>query len=188
MQKPKMLVTGATGKTGTPTALLLLQKGYAVRALVHREDARSSALRRAGAEISVGCLEDPIDVRAAMRDVQRAYLCPPLEPGSLRRAAIFAEAAQDVRLETIVALSQWLVDPTHLSIHAREKYLAEKLFQWASDVAVITINPGWFADCTSSEPVGQVGIGIKRGSGPSELKPWLRMSDAADVGLRLFSV
>ena len=168
MQKPKMLVTGATGKTGTPTALLLLQKGYAVRALVHREDARSSALRRAGAEISVGCLEDPIDVRAAMRDVQRAYLCPPLEPGSLRRAAIFAEAAQDVRLETIVALSQWLVDPTHLSIHAREKYLAEKLFQWASDVAVITINPGWFADnyMAALEPISQFGLmALPLGSG-----------------------
>jgi len=28
--------------------------------------------------------------------------------------------------------------------------------------------------CRSSEPIGQVGTGIKRGSGPSELNLWLR--------------
>jgi NAD(P)H dehydrogenase (quinone) len=160
MQKPKILVTGATGKTGAPSALLLLQKGYPVRALVHREDARSAALREAGAEIFVGTLEDPIAVRDAMIGVQRAYFCPPLEPGSLRRAAIFADAAQDARLEAIVVLSQWLVDRTHLSIHAREKYLAEKMFRWALDVGVITINPGWFADnyMAALEPISQFGL------------------------------
>jgi NAD(P)H dehydrogenase (quinone) len=160
MQKPKILVTGATGKTGTPSALLLLQKGYPVRALVRREDDRSAALREAGAEIFVGTLEDPVAVRDAMKGVQRAYFCPPLEPSSLRRAAIFADAAQDARLEAIVVLSQWLVDRTHLSIHAREKYLAEKVFRWASDVGVITINPGWFADnyMAALEPISQFGL------------------------------
>jgi putative transposase len=41
--------------------------------------------------------------------------------------------------------------------------------------------------CTSSEPIGQVGIGIKRGTGPSGLKFWLQDS-AAGVDLRWFSV
>jgi NAD(P)H dehydrogenase (quinone) len=160
MQKPKILVTGATGKTGTPSVLLLLKKGYPVRALVRREDARSAALREAGAELFVGSLEDPVAVREAMNGVQRAYFCPPLEPGSLRRAAVFADAAQDARLEAIVVLSQWLVDRTHLSIHAREKYLAEKVFRWASDVGVVTINPGWFADnyVAALEPISQFGL------------------------------
>jgi NAD(P)H dehydrogenase (quinone) len=160
MQKPKVLVTGATGKTGTSSVLLLLKKSYPVRALVRREDARSAALQAAGAEIFVGSLEDPIAVHEAMRGVQRAYFCPPLEPGSLRRATIFAEAAQDARLEAIVVLSQRLVDRTHFSIHAREKYLAEKMFSWASDVGVITINPGWFADnyMAALEPISQLGL------------------------------
>jgi uncharacterized protein YbjT (DUF2867 family) len=163
-----MLVTGATGKTGAPSALLLLQKGYTVRALVHRQDARSDALRQAGAEVFVGSLEDPVDVREAMKSVQRAYFCPPLEPGSLRRATIFAEAAHDARLEAVVVLSQWLVDRTHPSIHAREKYLAEKMFRWASDVGVITINPGWFADnyMAALEPISQFGLmALPLGSG-----------------------
>jgi NAD(P)H dehydrogenase (quinone) len=160
MAKPKMLVTGATGKTGTPTALLLLERGYPVRALVHRQDSRSAALARAGAEILVGSLEDPIDLREAMRGVARAYFCPPLEPGALRRATLFADAAQEAKLEALVVLSQWLVDRTHLSIHAREKYLAGRIFEWASDPGVITINPGWFADnyMAALEPISQFGL------------------------------
>src|SRR5579863_8728421 len=119
MRKPKILLTGATGKTGAPSTLLLLGKGYPVRAFVHRQDARSESLRRAGAEIFVGSLEDPTAMREAMRGVERAYYCPPLEPGALRRATIFADAAQEAKLEAVVVLSQWLVDRTHLSIHAR---------------------------------------------------------------------
>jgi NAD(P)H dehydrogenase (quinone) len=88
MSEPMILVTGATGKTGATTAALLLQRGYPVRALVHRDDPRADRLRSAGADVHIGSLEDPIAVREAMRDVQRAYFCPPLEPGALRRAAI----------------------------------------------------------------------------------------------------
>ena len=38
MPKPKILVTGATGKTGLPTVALLLRRGYPVRAFVHSRD------------------------------------------------------------------------------------------------------------------------------------------------------
>jgi NAD(P)H dehydrogenase (quinone) len=160
MLKPKILVTGATGKTGLPTVALLLRRGYPVRAFVHSRDARSAALQKAGAEIFVGSLEDPVILREAMDGVQRAYFCPQLEPGALRRATIFAEAAQDAGLEAIAVLSQWLVDRAHLSIHAREKYLAGKIFEWIPNVGVITINPGWFADnyMAALEAISQFGL------------------------------
>ncbi len=51
--KPRNLVTGATGRTGVPAVLELLEHGYPVRAFVRRKDARSEALRQAGAEIFV---------------------------------------------------------------------------------------------------------------------------------------
>ena len=41
--------------------------------------------------------------------------------------------------------------------------------------------------CTSSEPIGQVDNGIKRGSGSSGLKFWLRIDDAAVVEAQWFS-
>jgi NAD(P)H dehydrogenase (quinone) len=160
MAKPRILVTGAAGKTGTPTVLQLLEKGFPVRALVRKRDDRSGALERAGAEIAVGSLEDPVELEIAMRGVQRAYFCPPLEPGTLRRAALFAVAAQEARLEVAVVLSQWLVDRTHLALHAREKYLSERVFAWMPDVKTITIVPGWFADnyMAAFEAISQFGL------------------------------
>jgi uncharacterized protein YbjT (DUF2867 family) len=146
MRKPRILVTAAAGKTGAPTALGLLEKGYPVRALVRQVDARAERLRRAGAEITVGSFEDFRDLKRALQDINRAYFCPPLEPGTLRRAALFATAAREARLEAIVQLNQWLADPIHPAAHAREKWLTSQMLERLSGVATCTIQPGWFAD------------------------------------------
>jgi NAD(P)H dehydrogenase (quinone) len=53
MLKPKIIVTGATGKTGSVVVAELLKAGYPVRAMVRREDARSVRVRTQGAEIAV---------------------------------------------------------------------------------------------------------------------------------------
>src|SRR5262245_32998503 len=146
MQKPRILVTGATGKTGAATTLQLLEKGCPVRAFVHKADERSERLRKSGAEVVVGSLEDMADLRMAMTGVQRAYFCPPLTYGTLRRATFFAVAAEEAKLEVVVVLSQWLADPAHPALHSREKWLTGKVFERLHNVGVITINPGFFAD------------------------------------------
>ena len=58
MIEPRIIVTGATGKTGSVVVTELLQAGYPVRALVHREDGRSERLRAQGAEIAVADMCD----------------------------------------------------------------------------------------------------------------------------------
>jgi NAD(P)H dehydrogenase (quinone) len=146
MSKPRILVTGATGKTGLPTALGLLEKGFPVRALVKTVDARAERLRAAGAEITCGSLENFRDLETSMQGVARAYFCPPLAPGTLRRATLFATAASEARLEAVVQLSQWVADGMHPAVHAREKWLTNQVLSWAPNVGVITVRPGWFAD------------------------------------------
>jgi NAD(P)H dehydrogenase (quinone) len=146
MSKPKILVTGATGKTGMPTALGLLEKGFPVRALVRNIGPCAERLAGSGAEIVVGTLESYRDLEVAMKGVVRAYFCPPLEPGTLRRAALFVAAAQAAKLEAVVQLSQWVADAVHPSIHAREKWLTNRVISWLPDIGIITIQPGWFAD------------------------------------------
>lgn len=158
--KPTILVTGATGKTGTPTAMQLLDRGFPVVALVHRRDERSEALRRRGAKLVEGSLEDMDDLRLAMKGVQRAYFCPPLSSGALRKASLFAAAAQEAKLEVVAHLSQWLVDPTHRALHAGEKWLAARVLGWIPGVDLVTVSPGWFADnyMAALEPIAQLGL------------------------------
>jgi uncharacterized protein YbjT (DUF2867 family) len=168
MHKPTILVTAATGKTGTATALQLLEKGYPVRAMVHRLDERSERLKRAGANIVVGSLEDFVDLNAAMAGVQRAYFCPPLELGALRKAALFAAAAEEAKLEVVVALSQWITDPLHPAVHSSEKWLAGRVFERMRGVDVVTVQPGWFADnyFVALEGAAQLGMfGMPLGGG-----------------------
>ncbi len=149
MSKPSILVTAATGKTGAATATQLLEKGYPVRALVHRVDGRSRRLAAAGAEIVVGSMEDMVDLQAALSGIQRAYFCPPLVPGALRRATLFAAAAQEARLEIVVALSQWVSDPLHPAVHSREKWLSGRVLEWMPGVDVVTVKFQGFSPTTT---------------------------------------
>jgi NAD(P)H dehydrogenase (quinone) len=160
MPKPRFLVTSAAGKTGAAASIQLLARGYPVRAFVHRLDERSEALRRHGAEIFTGSLNDIRDVRQALQGVQRAYFCAPLLPGCLNASAIFAAAAQEHKLEAVAVMSQWLSDPRHPSIHTREMWLADAVFAGMSGIEVATINPGWFADnyMAVMEPAAQFGL------------------------------
>ncbi len=68
MLKPKILVTSATGKTGSAAVRQLLEKEYPVRAFVHRQDHRAEALKKAGAEVFVGDMLDLRDLRQALTD------------------------------------------------------------------------------------------------------------------------
>lgn len=58
MKQPKILVTGATGKTQRPVFNGLLAKGVPLRALVHSNAARSAPLERTGAEPVVADMFD----------------------------------------------------------------------------------------------------------------------------------
>lgn len=146
MLKPKILVTTASGKTGFATAAQLLEKGYPVRAMVRVADTRSEKLRQLGAEIFVGNMTDLLDMRQALNGVQRAYYCAPFSRDTLVTGVTFAVAAQENKLEMVSVMSQWLADPTSHSVHTRQVWLTDKLFEWMPDVATVTVNPGWFAD------------------------------------------
>lgn len=146
MTKPKILVTGATGKTGAQVAAQLVAEGYPVRAFVRREDVRSAQLKAAGCEVVPGDLSDPQQLLAAMGGVQRAYFLPPFDPYMIQSAAAFATAARAARLEAAVVLSQWLANPEHPSLATRQHWLADHLLSMLPDAAVTIVNPGFFAD------------------------------------------
>ena len=160
MSNPKILVTTAAGKTGFATAIQLLEAGYPVRAFVHRRNARTIQLEKAGAELFIGDMANIADLNQALLGVQRAYFCAPPAPNMLFHGMAFAVAAQDAKLEVVVAMSQWLAHPQHPAIATRETWLTDRILPWMPDVDTVIINPGWFADnyMLVLEPIAQLGL------------------------------
>src|SRR5690242_16778240 len=146
MIKPRIIVTGATGKTGSVVVSELLKAGYPVRAMVHREDPRSAWLKEQGAEVAVADMSDVERVVDALKDVQRAYYCPPIDPHMIQGAAAFAVAAREAQLEHIVGLTQWLASPSHPSLMTRQHWLVDRLFSTIPGVAHTIVKPRFFAD------------------------------------------
>jgi len=146
MTNPKILVTGATGKTGGAVVTELLTKGWPVRAVVRVRDARSDLLERRGAEVVVADIFDPGQLMDAMRGVQRAYYCPPYHPFVIQSASAFAAAARETGLEQIVGLSQWLAGPNHPALMSRQLWLIDRMFAALPSIAHTVVNPGFFAD------------------------------------------
>lgn len=145
MQQRKVLITGATGKTGVHTVQYLLEAGHAVRALVHREDARSAALRSAGAEVAVGDLLEHDDVIRALDGVQGAYLCYPVRPGYIQATAYFADAARRAGVDVVVEMSQISAREDSKSHAARDHWIAERVLDW-SGVPTVHIRPTFFSE------------------------------------------
>ena len=160
MNKPRILVTGATGKTGSETARELLKRGFPVRALVHREDARSNRLKQGGAEIFVGNMYSIDDMISATKNVQRAYFVCPWTTNQLDLSLNFAVAAAENQVQHVVAISQWLSSPSHVSIATRRTWLIDQVMTWLPNSTLTLINVGFFADNYMAllETVSQLGL------------------------------
>ncbi|TBY08144.1 NmrA family NAD(P)-binding protein [Rhizobium laguerreae] len=138
------LVTGATGETGRCTVQHLLQKGHAVRAMVHKEDERAEALRHDGAEVVVGDLFEHDDVIRAAAGATAAYFCYPVRPGIIQTTAYFADAAKRAGLKAVINMSQISAREDSKSHAARDHWIAERIFDW-SGVPTIHLRPTFFS-------------------------------------------
>jgi len=144
--KPKVLVTGSTGKTGGAVVRELLRLGWPVRALVRNHDARGEELKRLGAEVVAADMYDPQQLLEAMRGTQRAYFVPPMRPYIIQAATAFAVAAHEAKLEAIVQMSQWTSNPVHPALMTRQTWLLDRTFAMIPGVGHIIVTPGVFAD------------------------------------------
>ena len=146
MTKPRILVTGATGHTGAVVVDEMRARGFPVRALVRRIDARSAALERKGVEVVAADMFDPDQLHDAMRGTRRAYYLPMVSPYALQSAAAFMVSAREAKLEAVVQMSQWLSHRAHPSQMTRQTWLIDQLFAMAPNISHTIVNPGMFAD------------------------------------------
>ena len=146
MSKSLILVTGATGKTGSAVVRQLLDRGYPARATVRKRDERADELESLGAEVVVADFHDLRSMRDAMEGAGRTYFVYPPQGGRLVEAtAIAATAAQDAGVRGFVNMSQISAREYSDSPLARHHWLSEKILDWA-DVGAIHIRPTFFAE------------------------------------------
>jgi len=148
-EPPIYLITGAGGGVAgiSPQVVTrLLNRGEAVRAMVHHDDARADALRAQGAEVVSGDLTNPVDVFAAMSGITRMFFNMSVSPDYLQATTVACVAAEELGgLEVLVNMSQMTVSQmtatsTEESKQQRLHWLAEHVIDW-SGVPAVHIRP-----------------------------------------------
>ena len=107
-EKP-ILVTGATGNTGSPLVELLARRGVPVRIMVRRE-AAAARFEAAHPEVAVADFDNPSSLAAALTGVGRAYLVTPSSEQAQAQQVRFAELAVAAGVEQLVVVSQFAAD------------------------------------------------------------------------------
>ncbi|TFG74871.1 MAG: NAD-dependent epimerase/dehydratase family protein [Thermodesulfobacteriales bacterium] len=145
MSKPLILVTGATGNTGAPVVEQLLEKGYPVRAFVHRLDERSKLLSELGAEVVEGDFLDISSLEAAMKGVKRVYFVYPPADKLLEATMNVAIAAKREGIYGLVNMPQLPSREAAPSSLTYSHWQSEQILDWA-DIGASHINPTFFAE------------------------------------------
>lgn len=102
----KVLVTGATGNTGSALVPALRSAGVDVRAFV-RDASKAQPLQDVGAEIVVGDLDQPETIAPAVEGVDKIYLLTWNGPTQAQQAENVIEAARRAGNPHIVRHSMW---------------------------------------------------------------------------------
>jgi uncharacterized protein YbjT (DUF2867 family) len=124
----KVLVTGATGKSGSIAIAEMIQTGASIRALVHSIDERSDKLAALGVEIVLGDMLNFDDISEAMKGIDTAYFCYPItSPGVLQATAYFAQAAKEENIKAIVNMSQISARKDAKSNAAQDHWVGERI-------------------------------------------------------------
>ena len=162
MDKEKILITAANGHTGFTAGKELLGLGFPIRAFVRNpNNQKAKELKILGAEILAGNMNDVRDVRKSMEGIKRAYYCQPFAPYSLFTRMTFAVAAEEMKLEHVVSMTQWFSSNTHTSLATREHWLTDRIVMMSPRVKYTIINPSYpfpFVYFQSLELIAQMGI------------------------------
>ena len=100
-----ILVTGATGPTGSVATRALLDRGEEVRVLTRDRERAEAMPELAGAEIWVGDCSLAGSVDSAFDGAEKVYLVPPLAPGWNAMQAAMIDAARRSGVRHLVRLS-----------------------------------------------------------------------------------
>ncbi len=96
-----ILITGATGTSGSEIVKQLVAKTVAVRALV-RNPEKAKWLLELGVEIVQGDFSDPDKLKTALKGVEKALMLPPIDPNAVDWQSNFIEATKSSNTKYVV--------------------------------------------------------------------------------------
>lgn len=141
-----LLVTGATGTTGSEVLRALKDREVPARALV-RDETKAHHLRDLGFEPATGDLGDPRTLRPALEGVECAYLVSPTGPMQSELEQTFIETAKEAGVRHIVKLSVIGANPEAPLRFARSHGKVEQALK-ASGIAWTLLRPTAFMQNT----------------------------------------
>lgn len=145
MKDPRILIMGATGKTGRSVVKHLLSHNISVRLLVHRPAEAIALFGEHLVDIVEGDMRDSRAVRRALTGIESAYFCYPILSDFLTASTTFAMVGREVGLQTVVNLSQSEAQEGARSPASQLFWLTERLFE-ESSFATTHLHPTFFMD------------------------------------------
>ena len=129
-----ILITGATGKTGSATAKSLGEKGETFRALIRNEE-KKEGLESLGGEVVIGSIENTEVVNQSMQGVTTVLVLLPNSESQLALEKQLVDSAKKAGVERIVKMSSIEATPDATSpipkLHLEsEEYIKQSGLAW----------------------------------------------------------
>ena len=129
-----ILLTGATGKTGSATAKALNERGIKFKALIRNEEKREG-IESLGGEVIIGSIENKEAVDQSMVDIETALILLPNSENQLSLEKQLVDSAKQAGANRIVKMSSIEATPDATSpiprLHLEsEEYIKQSGLNW----------------------------------------------------------
>ncbi len=142
-----ILVTGATGRSGTEVVKALLAKGQSVTALV-RDSSKAGQLAALGVSLVEGDIGDPNSWSSAFEGADKVFLLSPESPDMREQHGKFAEAAGKAGVQHLLRMSIIAAMDPAAPLALAKWHGGADLAVAASGVPYSIIQPAWFMQNT----------------------------------------
>jgi len=179
-KKLKVLVTGATGNTGSLLVPALLKAGVDVRVFV-RDEAKAKPLMDLGVEVVTGDLDEPETILPAVKNIDKIYLLTWNGETALKQAQNVINAAKYEGVSHIIRHSMWGPDNSRI---IKQGYEIEEIIK-SSGLQWTLLKPTFYMQNTmmAAQTISSDGViywDMKDGK--------LAMNDVRDIADAAFAV